>query len=599
MDTTERQTTSRLLAVSNTALQQPGADAPAVAVTLLQQNMALQAKLASFIPEPPEPTAGVDDWRQVSGALREDDNGGSILSRLSPNILPAISKTQGNRVRVESKQFLLIRQPTFSDYEKSILQSDQEFFGLIGPQGFGKSTFLYYFSIKYSAAPRYLVVYLPDFPADAHTVHRRLAQAFYRGCRIAQLTGYAEQTHEDSLTVLVQKFSDFAGENGRRLILVIDQMRAKASHFASTVASLRDVSRIKLVLSSSTSDRVSSVFGSDFLSLRRYAFKISPDEATLLGHNVAGLPFLVAINKMFRPVVSLVEEAQKHARSFLRRRDEAEAQIAYVYLQMTADAVIKVHERDCMFGIALDGDSFYVEQVEGGYCIKEHFDGLAAEIIAQMKSHAGEYEAYLLGLVTNANFMLLDPGARGRILEDCYGVIFRRGGVLLPFFKIPEGGKSNPPFLNIDASSMSVIEVPGSDEAVPGTIEWGVSIDTLVFIPHNRQYKGLDFIIARRTEKVVYVYFIQCTIQYPQDRGICESNLYKAWVDLLRSSTTLTVQSFLVYMTPHGSHLNVPTGASMAKYLARKPKLHVQFAQVESGHELCGAIMSRYPRNTA
>ena len=82
--------------------------------------------------------------------------------------------------------------------------------------------------------------------------------------------------------------------------------------------------------------------------------------------DVAGLPFLMAINKMFGPVVSLVEEAKKHAHSLLQRRDETEAQMAYAYLQMTADSTITVHERDCMFGIALNGDSFYVEKVGGG-----------------------------------------------------------------------------------------------------------------------------------------------------------------------------------------------------------------------------------------
>ena len=101
--------------------------------------------------------------------------------------------------------------------------------------------------------------------------------------------------------------------------------------------------------------------------------------------------------------------------------------MTYVYLQMAADSVVKAAEMDCNFGRALDGDLFYVEESRGrggGFCIKEHRVGLAAEIIAYMKSRPGDYENYLLGLIQNPNFLQLDPGARGRIMEDCYGVKF-------------------------------------------------------------------------------------------------------------------------------------------------------------------------------
>ena len=225
--------------------------------------------------------------------------------------------TQHNRVRLEAQRFLLIRQPIFSRYEAAILDDPRQFFGLVGPQGFGKSAFLYCFAVKYSAAPEYLVVFLPEFPPDATSfLHKSLARAFYRGCRIAQLTGYA--TLDDDLGTMIQKFSDFAAENGKKLILVIDQMNANASHFSSTLMVLRGVNRVKVVLSSSTSNQVSTVFGSTYETLKRYSFRLSLAEATLLQGGgatqlnpaeIAGLPFQVAAEKIRGVLVPLSELA--------------------------------------------------------------------------------------------------------------------------------------------------------------------------------------------------------------------------------------------------------------------------------------------------
>lgn len=167
----------------------------------------------------------------------------------------------------------------------------------------------------------------------------------------------------------------------------------------------------------------------------------------------------------------------------------------------------------------------------------------------------------------------------------------------MPFIKIPQGGGTMPSSLNIEKSTATVVEVPGGDEEVPGSIQWDSNIDTLVFIPLNRQYKGVDFIIARKTNRAVYIYFIQCTIQRPQDHGICESELYGRWVDLVESSTQVQqIHSFLVYLTPHGANLSLPGAQSIADFFGRKTKLHVQFAQIQTGHALLEKVRNRYPR---
>ena len=146
---------------------------------------------------------------------------------------------------------------------------------------------------------------------------------------------------------------------------------------------------------------------------------------------------------------------------------------------------------------------------------------------------------------------------------------------------------------------MTVVEVPRSDEEVPETVQWGTAVTAVVFVPLERRYKGVDFIVARKTDTSVYVYFIQCTIQHPQEQGICESNLYERWCSLLKTSTNMSIQPFLVYLTPHGTNLNVPGPASMANFFSRKAKLHVQFAQVETDHTLSAHIKKQYPINTA
>ena len=107
--------------------------------------------------------------------------------------------------------------------------------------------------------------------------------------------------------------------------------------------------------------------------------------------------FLVASEKLQETYVSLPQLAADFAEDLLSRCDDASSHQAYFYLQMVADSTQKDCEVDCMFGRALDGDHFYVEG-KGPFTIQEHRDGLAAAIIAHMKSREGDYERYLLAI---------------------------------------------------------------------------------------------------------------------------------------------------------------------------------------------------------
>ena len=412
MDTSEREEVVRHQQYANSALASGTASAGDLA-TLLQLKAGYKNQLANLIPEAANLGEGVSDWRRVSNELRTNQNGNGV-SRIAPTTLPTADRTQHNRVRLEEELFLLIRQPVFSQYEASILRSHKHFFGLTGPQGFGKSAFLHYLSAKYCNDPGYLVVYLPWCPIETNSLKRKLALAFYRGCRIAGLTGYKELTLVDSLTVMMQKCSDFAASNRRQLLLVIDQMKTQPPEFRSTVDAIRAVGpeNIKVILSSSVSYQVSSVFRNDFQTLDRYDYKVTREEATLLSNSpdveisaddLTGLPFQVAAEKINGTEVSLPQLAQEFAEQLLSKPGDASSHQSYFYLQMVADSTEKGREQDCMFGRALDGDHFYVERSGGRFCIKEHREGFAAMIISHMKSREGDYERYVLGLLDNGS----------------------------------------------------------------------------------------------------------------------------------------------------------------------------------------------------
>ena len=399
MDRTEREEVVRHQQYADSALASGTGDV----AQLLQLAAGYKNQLANFIPEPADSTEAMDEWRRVSAELRSSNHSEND-SHFAHSTLPKVQRTQKDRFHLEQEDFLLIRQPFFLEYERAVLLSQQvQFFGLTGPQGFGKSTFLHYFATKYCCGGDYVVMYLPVFPNDTDTLKIDLAEAFYRGCRIAGLTGYKELTRLDDLTFLIRKCADFAASKQKTLLLFIDQVKLHPQDlFQSTIhnaISNMTGRRIKAIISSSMSNRVSSVFGNRTEPLSRYAYRITSAEAALLASRpsvsadgitaatLTELPFQVAAEKLRGVQVSLVELAKSLAEELLTNYSASSNQQAYFYLQMTADGTKKDYERDCDFGSTLDGDHFYVEiDSDGRYFIEEHRDGLAAEVIAIMRS---------------------------------------------------------------------------------------------------------------------------------------------------------------------------------------------------------------------
>jgi hypothetical protein len=231
-------------------------------VALLQLEAVYENKLENFIPEAADSTERINKWRQVSIELKS--NHSEIDSHFAQSTLPKVRRTQNNRFRLEEEDFLLIRQPFFLQYERAVLSSQKQFFGLTGPQGFGKSTFLHYFATKYCYGHDYIVVYLPVCPTDTDQLKETLAEAFYRGCQIAELSGYKELTSLDTLLKILNKCAKFAASKQKTLLLLIDQMRLDPQDFfRSTTDAICNMTgqRIKVIISSSTSNRIASVFG--------------------------------------------------------------------------------------------------------------------------------------------------------------------------------------------------------------------------------------------------------------------------------------------------------------------------------------------------
>ena len=120
----------------------------------------------------------------------------------------------------------------------------------------------------------YLVAYLPACPTDVKALKGSLARAFYQGCRIAGLTGYKELTRLDSLFDMLEKCIAFATTKNKTLLLVIDQINTRPrDFFDSTINAICNLSgtRIKVIMSSSTSHRFSSVFSTRIQSLDRWS----------------------------------------------------------------------------------------------------------------------------------------------------------------------------------------------------------------------------------------------------------------------------------------------------------------------------------------
>ncbi|CAB9507723.1 expressed unknown protein [Seminavis robusta] len=112
----------------------------------------------------------------------------------------------------------------------------------------------------------------------------------------------------------------------------------------------------------------------------------------------------------------------------------------------------------------------------------------------------------------------------------------------------------------------------------------------------NRQYKGIDFIVARKTESSLSIYYVRCTVRLPQHHDIVESELYGGWEQLLVNAAALGVyRSQLVFLTPNSPEQ--AKGLTLPRIFAsffKSKALHIQFGDIKGDHQLVRAIKDRF-----
>lgn len=305
---------------------------------------------------------------------------------------------------MEQRDCLLICQTTFAAHEDIIFQEGTQAFALTGPQGFGKSAFLHYLAAKYCHHNGFLVVFVPVCPSDEDLLLVKLANAFYQACRIANLQNYRQLRRLDGLVGMLEKIYRFAGGNGKTLLLVIDQMEVREqAFFAPTTTKIGNFvasrsQKIRVVLSSSTSNTYKSVFPARYFPLKKYSHKLTSFEANLLASHFSNVsadelseqPFQVAVEKIKGQTPS-IEKARAMAGDLLRNPNAQSIQ-AFINLQEVINSTRKAREEDFSFATVLDPDHFYMQQDASGQChIAEHRTGFAESVVTLMRANHADY----------------------------------------------------------------------------------------------------------------------------------------------------------------------------------------------------------------
>eukprot|EP00978_Attheya_sp_CCMP212_P003129 scaffold6436_cov52-Attheya_sp.AAC.4 len=207
-------------------------------------------------------------------------------------LLPKFVVTQAKRRRLEVADYLMFR-PFFKTYDDTIFHptadGERGLWGLTGPQGFGKSVFLHCLALKWAfGAGDTLVVWVPACPATMYDVNVLLAHGFYRGCRARDLNGIPFMKNSNSVETSLDQMQSFAETNGKRLLIIIDQMNRKLESFDSLKQCLRDYvlgfngQGHRVLLSSSTSGTVTPIFGETCQHLRPLDHCLSVNEIELV-----------------------------------------------------------------------------------------------------------------------------------------------------------------------------------------------------------------------------------------------------------------------------------------------------------------------------
>eukprot|EP00978_Attheya_sp_CCMP212_P014926 scaffold38298_cov49-Attheya_sp.AAC.12 len=208
-------------------------------------------------------------------------------------LLPKFVFNQAKRRRLEVADYLMFRL-FFKTYDDTIFHptADGEWglWGLTGLQWFGKSVFLHCLALKRVFGARdTLVVWVPTCPETMYHVNVLLVDGFYRGCHARELNGIPFMNNPNLVKTSLDKMKSFAETNGKKLLIIIDQMNSKLECFDSLKRCLKgcvlcfDGRGHRVLLSSSrTGGTATPIFGEACQDLRPLDHFLSLNEIELV-----------------------------------------------------------------------------------------------------------------------------------------------------------------------------------------------------------------------------------------------------------------------------------------------------------------------------
>jgi hypothetical protein len=497
-------------------------------------------------------------WNTASRGLQDQQQ--KHIVKTLPWVTGSI-ELQSNRKRWEERKFVLRK--CYKGYEERLLPSSAETdcrkYGLIGPQGFGKTGLLRYLHAKYATVGDYLVVHERSFRNDNNAADacQDVRKAFYRACSLRSLV-CINVGSISKLSNLILRIKSFAEQNKLTLLLILDQLKV-VEDFRPLFEEINrglDGSKFphRVILSSSTSRTSKEVFSPHVHEHVRFQDFTSHDEAKELAipnvpaEKLFPVSFLEAIRLVGGSAnISIAEEARIYQQDWLSKVSErVKAEHMFVFHAVISEAIIE--DADLLFSEDVDLDAFFwTVDSKDHRQIKEKRPGLAKMLLQRLKEEKQTHEQYLRFIVHSEYFLKLPQRTKGNILEDCISEVLSETCQEVEFQATKFDG---------NATSPKVLYLPCNREVRRFD---GVSFDgdlfkkdqCIVAIPNDPDYTSIDFVVIYvHEDKKVRLWFIQITVSDPNSHGCKETENFKNWISALKMQGLEITHKRLVFMTP-------------------------------------------------